>query len=224
MGEDISLILGDCIEKIKYIEDGSVDLVLTDIPYSECNMLSNGLRELDKSNADKLMFDYIKLTEELVRVCRGSIYIFCGINQLSRIREVFQRNKLSTRALVWEKTNPSPMNGDKIWLSGIELCAYGKKPKATFNGHCRNCVLRYPNGSSKKHPTEKNINLFIDIILTSSNENDLVLDCCMGSGTTGVACLKTNRKFIGIELNEEYFSIAKNRIGDALIEKESKLF
>lgn len=123
-----------------------------------------------------------------------------------------------------EKTNPSPMNGDCIWLSGVEFCVYAKHKQATFNGHCRNCVLEYPSGQNKVHPTEKNINLFTDIVLTSSEEDDVVLDCCMGSGTTGVACVNTNRNFIGIELNEEYFKIAEQRINTAISEKESRLF
>lgn len=116
--------------------------------------------------------------------------------------------------IVWEKTNPSPMNGDFIWLSGIEFAIYGKFPNATFNGHCRNTVLKYPSGTSKVHPTQKNLQLFEDLVLTSSNQGDVVLDFCMGSGTTGIACKNLKRKFIGIELDEKYFNIAKKRIGE----------
>lgn len=107
------------------------------------------------------------------------------------------------------------MNGEYIWVSGVEFAVFAKKSGATLNAHCRNCVIKYPSGTSKEHPTEKPIPLFADIINVSSNTGDLVLDTCMGSGTTGVACAKYNRRFIGIELDEHYYQIAKKRINDA---------
>ena len=72
---------------------------------------------------------------------------------------------------------------------------------------------------NKVHPSEKPYNLMQYLVLNSSNENDLVLDCFMGSGSTGVACMNTNRKFIGIELDENYFNIAKNRIENSIKNK-----
>ena len=78
-----------------------------------------------------------------------AIYIYCGTEQVSNIRKLLVQNKMSTRLIILEKSNPSPMNGDKIWLSGIECCVYGKFPKATFNLHCKNTVLRYPCGRVK---------------------------------------------------------------------------
>ena len=107
------------------------------------------------------------------------------------------------------------MNGQYIWLSGVECCVYGKRKGATFNGHCNNTVLRYPCGRNKLHPTQKPLNLIQQLIEISSNKNDIVIDPCMGSGTTGVACVNTDRNFIGIELDPEYYSIAKDRIEDA---------
>ena len=104
------------------------------------------------------------------------------------------------------------MNGDKIWLSGIECCVYGKFPKATFNEHCKNTVWKFPCGRSKVHPTEKPLKLFEYIISVSSNYNDIVFDPLMGSGTTGVACKNLNRDFIGIELDKNYYDIACKRI------------
>jgi DNA modification methylase len=95
----------------------------------------------------------------------------------------------------------------------VELAVWFKKSGAkTFNAHCKNTVFKYPNGNSKLHPTAKNLELFKELILDNTNEEDTVLDPCMGSGTTGVACKQLNRNFIGIEINKEYFEIAKNRI------------
>ena len=207
----IKLYNADCFDilKDKY---KIADLTLTDIPYGKVNRESNGLRNLDKDKADIVTFDLIELVNMLCNVTKGSIYIFCSTEQVSDIRKTMVQHKMSTRLCIWEKTNPSPMNGDKIWLSGVECCVYGKFPKATFNEHCKNTVFRFPCGRNKLHPTQKPIELFEKLILASSNEGDMVLDSFMGSGTTGVACKNTNRNFIGIEKDEKYFNIAKNRI------------
>lgn len=207
----MELYNADCFEilKDKY---KIADLILTDIPYGEVNRKSNGLRNLDKDKADIVTFDLIELVNMLCKVTKGSIYIFCGTEQISDIRKTMVQNKMSTRLCIWEKTNPSPMNGDKIWLSGIECCVYGKFPKATFNEHCKNTVFRFPCGRNKLHPTQKPIELFEKLILASSNEGDTVLDPFMGSGTTGIACKTLGRDFIGIEKDTNYFNIAKNRI------------
>lgn len=202
----------DCLEGIKLIPDKSIDLILTDIPYNEANRDSNGLRNLDKENADVLTFDLDKFLKECDRVCKGSFYIFCGFQQLSEIDKYFREHKISRRCIVWEKTNPSPMNAKTIWLSGIEVCVYGKKPKAPFNSFYRNTVLKYPSGRSKQHPTEKPLKLFEELLQISSNEGDVILDPCMGSGTTAVASVKNKRNFIGFEIDSHYTQIANMRL------------
>lgn len=195
--------------------DGSIDLCVTDIPYGEVNRKSNGLRNLDKDKADKTTFILSDFLAEINRIVNGSVYIFCGTEQVSEIRKTLVECGFSTRLIIWEKTNPSPMNGQHIWLSGVECCVYGKRKGATFNGHCNNTVLRYPCGRNKLHPTQKPLELIEKLITMSSNEGDTVFDPCMGSGTTGVACVHTNRNFIGIEIDEGYYNIAKERIENA---------
>ena len=202
----------DCLEGMKAIPDGSVDCVCTDIPYNEVNREDNGLRTLDKDKADIGDFDIIDLTRILCNKSKGSVYMFCGINQVSAIRMTMTDCNLSTRLLIWEKTNPSPMNGDKIWLSGIECCVFGKKSGATFNEFCKNVVFRYPSGERDIHPTQKPVTLIRRLILASSNEQDTILDPFMGSGTTAIACIKERRHFIGFELSKEYFDKAVRRI------------
>lgn len=73
-------------------------------------------------------------------------------------------------------------------------------------------MLRYPNGDNKIHPTQKPLNLFRELVQTSSNEGDLVLDPFMGSGTTAVACIREKRKFVGFELNKDYYEKAARRV------------
>lgn len=158
----------DCLVGMQRIPDGMVDMVLTDIPYNEVNRDNNGLRNLDKVNADIGNFSLVDLTETICNKSKGSVYMFCGINQVSTIRETMTACGLSTRLVIWEKTNPSPMNGDKIWLSGVECCVYGKKSGAIFNEFCKNTVFRYPSGINEIHPTQKPVNLFRRFVLAST--------------------------------------------------------
>lgn len=197
---------------MKQFDDKSIELCVTDIPYGEVNRKSNGLRNLDKHKADEITFQLADFLSELNRIIFGSIYIFCGTEQVSEIRKTLIECGFSTRLIIWEKTNPSPMNGQYIWLSGVECCVYGKRKGAVFNGHCNNTVLRFPCGRNKLHPTQKPLDLIKQLIEFSSNRGGLVLDPCMGSGTTGIACKELDRDFIGIELDKEYFKIASERI------------
>ena len=212
----IKLLQGDCMELMNNISNESIDLVLTDIPYNVVNREDNGLRKLDKENADILTFDLINFLEQLYEKAKSTIIIFCGKEQLSIIHSYFndkQKKGMGTvRQLIWEKSNPSPMNGQHIYLSGVENAIWFKKRGGTFNAHCKNTVFKYPIGRSKLHPTEKNHLLLQELILDNSNENDLIFDPCMGSGSTGVVALQNNRNFLGMELDENYFNIAENRI------------
>jgi len=215
----IKLLHGDCLELMTDIDTNSIDMILCDLPYGVVNRKSNGLRNLDKGIADIITFSISDIFFSINRICKGSFYIFGSIQQISELQLLFIKNKISTRVLIWEKTNPSPMNGKHIWLSGIEYCIYGKKPKAVFNEHCKNTVFRFSSGRNKYHTTQKPTKLMERFITASTNENDTVLDICMGSGSTGVACINTNRKFIGIEKDEGYFKIAEERINKAIDEQ-----
>ena len=209
------LFHGDCLEIMKNIEDKTANFILTDIPYAEVNRSSNGLRNLDKGNADILTFNLYSFLEELYRITSNSICVFCGREQFSTIYSFFANKKGTVRPIVWEKTNPSPMNGQHIYLSGVEFAVWFKKSGGgTFNARCKNVVFRYPNGRSKLHPTEKNHDLLRDLILDNTNEYDVVFDPCCGSGSHCYVAKNLNRRFIGIELDENYFNIAKERIGN----------
>lgn len=210
----IKLMQGDCLERMKEIPDMSVEMVLTDIPYNEVNRKSSGLRNLDKGVADIFEVPLSDMVSEIKRLCTGTVYIFCGIKQISEITDLLQISGFSTRLGQWEKTNPSPMNGTRVWLSGSEFCVIGRKPNATFNEKCQKPIWKYPVGRNKLHPTQKPLSLIERLIEASSNELDTVLDFTMGSGTTGVAAKNLNRNFIGIELDHDYFRIAYERINE----------
>ena len=205
---------GDCLKLMKFLPDNSVNLTLTDIPYDGVNRVSNGLRVLDKSKADIITFNLNEFLEEVYRVTKGTIIIFCGQNQLSEIFDYFKVKDGTVRQLIWKKTNPSPMNGQYIYLSGIENAIWFKKRGSVFNAHCKNTVFEYPCGRSKLHPTEKNHHLLKELILDNSNENDIVFDPCLGSGTTAICSVELNRHYIGFELDKDYYNIACKRLDE----------
>jgi len=203
----------DCLIGMKKINNNSIDFVLTDIPYNAVNRDSNGLRKLDKGKADILTFDLQKFLEEIHRILKNSAIIFCGKEQFSEIYKFFASKQGTVRPIVWEKTNPSPMNGQYVYLSGVEMAVWFKRKGAkTFNAHCKNSVFRYPNGKSKLHPTEKNHKLLTELILDNTNENDIVFDPCSGSGSHLLVAKNLNRNYLGFEIDKEYFNISMERL------------
>jgi site-specific DNA-methyltransferase (adenine-specific) len=209
----------DCIkfmEKLQTDRQTDISLTITDIPYNEVSRDDNGLRNLNKGKADIITFNINNFINKLYEITNGTIIIFCGINQISNIYDFFankQKNKQGTvRQLIWRKTNPSPMNGQYIYLSGIENAVWFKKKGAIFNAHCKNTVFDYPCGRSKLHPTEKNHDLIKELILDNSKEGDIVFDPCCGSGTHCLCAKELNRRYIGCELDTNYFNVAKNRM------------
>lgn len=190
----------------------SVDILLTDIPYNSVNRKNNGLRNLDKGNADILTFDiqeFLKLVDIIVK---GSFVIFCGNEQISEIYKFFSDKRYTTRLIVWQKNNPSPMNGQYCYLNGVECAVYARKSGGVFNAFCKNTVMRHNCGEHDIHETQKPLSLWYEILNDLTNEDDLVLDTCMGSFTTAVACTKLNRRFIGAELNKDYFEKGYKRL------------
>lgn len=205
----------DCIEGMKKMNDNSIDFTLTDIPYGAVNRKDNGLRNLNKEYADIKTFELRKFLNEVYRISKNSICIFCGKEQFSEIYAYFAEKKGTVRPIVWRKTNPSPMNGQYIYLSGVELGVWFKKSGAkVFNAHCKNSVFDFPNGKRKWHPTQKNLELFKELIIDNTNNGDIVFDPCMGSATTAIACIEAGRKYIGFEINEEYYNKSLERLGE----------
>lgn len=203
----------DCMAFMSAMPDKSVDFTLTDIPYNAVSRASNGLRTLDKGKADILTFALDAFLGQVLRVTGNSLVIFCGKEQFSPIYAFFAGQKGTVRPIVWEKTNPSPMNGQHIYLSGVELAIWFKRAgRRVFNAHCKNTVFRYPNGRSREHPTEKNQDLLRELILDNSNENNVVFDPCMGSGSHLLAAKKLGRLYLGCEIDGRYFTLAEKRL------------
>lgn len=237
MEERYKLYQGDCLDIINNIE--VVDCIITDIPYniSKKNNFKtmkdrtgrNGIDfgEWDKGFEEENLIQFISLIKS-----GSSFILFHSFEQFGKLKEIFENNGLMLKdKLIWEKTNPMPRNRDRRYISNIEILSWYVKPKNkwTFNrqnGKYESSVLKYPSesggGFRRYHPTQKNLKMIEYLIKIHTNENDVVLDPFMGSGTTGVACMNLNRRFMGIELDESYFNIAKNRIEEALIDKGDK--
>ena len=222
---EITLIQGDCLKEIRKIHDKSIDLIITDPPYlhtmhgggknilaHSCNKVKNDIEFISND------FNYDDCFEQMLRVCKiPNILIFCSNQQISRTMHFFESRGLSTTLLVWNKTNPIPICKGKH-VSDLEFIVYARGKGATFNDEVPFTHKKKLFSSAslrsieKSHPAQKLVSHIQQYIELHSKETDTILDPFMGSGTTGVACVNTNRSFIGIELNEEYFAIAERRI------------
>ena len=207
----------DCMEYMKGLDRLCVDTVLTDIPYGEVSKNETrggtGLRNMDKGLADIATFELQPFLKEVDRIASNNIIIFCGKEQFSEIYGYFANKPTgTTRCIVWEKSNPSPFNGQYVYLSGVEFAVWHRKPGGTFNAFCKNSVMKHSNGSSKNHPTEKNHKLLEEIVLDNTNEGEVIFDPCAGSFSTGLIALKNKRKFVGCELHTPYYEFGAERL------------
>lgn len=228
------LLQGDCFELIRKIHPQSIDLILTDIPFNiskENNFQTmkdrKGRNGIDFGDWDK-QFDENKLSNLIPLLnTNGSIVIFHAFEQFTKICEIFKDEMDLKDRLIWQKTNPMPRNRDRRYINNIEMFSWfvKKKSKWTFNrisDKYDGCVFTYPSesggGFKRYHPCQKNVDLIENLVQRHTNIGDLILDPFMGSGTTGVAALKSGRNFIGIELDENYYKIAEERIKESMNE------
>lgn len=178
------------------------------------------IKELETAKLTK-GFDY-SILHELVRAMKKiNIYIWCNKEQLRTYIDFFSDLGCNTDLLTWHKTNPVPVCNN-TYLSDTEYLLFFREKGVKVYGDYHTKRKYYISPTNKqdkdkyKHPTVKPLEIIQNLIINSSREGDTVLDCFMGSGTTGVACVNTNRRFIGIELDNTYFETAKQRINNAV--------
>lgn len=237
----IELMHGDCLEEMKKIPDGSVDMILCDLPYGTTACKWDSIIPLDA------------LWQQYRRVAKSSAAIVLTASQPFTTALIGSNLNDFRYCWIWEKTISSnfmhakrrPGNKHEevaVFYQNQPIynpqmgCGepYSDKPRnrtiglgrdashtklAVVNSGVRypGSVIKFSNGNNGNvHPTQKPVALMEYLVRTYTNEGDVVMDNCMGSGTTGVACANTGRKFIGIERDDKYFDIAKDRIERAM--------
>ena len=226
---------GNCLNVLPQLEDLSVDLIISDVPYKTtsrgCAGNSGGMFQKNINKKGKVFVcndinvkDY---ASELYRVLKNGTHCYIMTNHVNLIEMLNTLTGVGfhfIKSIIWDKRNK--IMGTK-YMSQYEYILFFSKGKSKKINNCGTSdILSIPNKKTKDnngrnlHDTEKPVELMQILIENSSKENDTVLDMFMGIGTTGIACAKTNRKFIGIELDERYFDIAKDRIQTTIFESQ----
>ena len=240
LNKEINLIQGDCLEKMKNIPDKSIDMILCDLPYgtTACKWdiiipfkpLWEQYNRIIKDNSAIVLFGSQPFTSALImsnlkmfkyewiwEKDAGSNFATVKYQPMKEHENILVFGKGKTRYFPIMQERIGSRKGKETTTidSGRKDSVYGTQEG---RGILKVGKLRYPrsiqrfNRERGLHPTQKPVKLLEYLIKTYTNEGEVVLDNCMGSGSTGVACLNINRKFIGIEKDEEYFEIACNRI------------
>jgi DNA modification methylase len=235
MDDDVTLYHGDCLDVMQTIEEGSVDAVFTDPPYrvtitktSHQNIKrknGNSLCKLEEHDW-KLNIDWIPMMADKLKH-GGQLYCYASDMDISYYIDAMVENNIQiTAKLVTIQNNPLPAYRKVSYRGGIDFIIHARKGGKTnyFRSRSQKELLayRFYNIVSGKvrteHPTQKPLEIVKEWVENSSQEGDIILDPFMGSGTTGVACIQTGRKFIGIEIDETYFKIAEKRIKEAQLQ------
>ena len=230
---------GDAYELIKQIDDKSIDLIITDPPYEFTvndynakffrNRKINSYKDIKKNNINKGI-DYLILNE-FVRVLKKiNCYIWCNKEQIFDYLQFFTKeHNCNFEIIVWGKTNPPPLlSGHFLKDKEYCLCFWETGVKMNFNYDIGKTVyytaLNQNDKNQYLHPTIKPLNIIENLVKISSIEGDVIFDPFVGSGTTCVAAKRLGRKYIGFEINEKYYKIAKDRLQGWNQKNEMNLF
>lgn len=226
MNNNIKLLNGDCMKLMKTIIDNSIDLIVIDPPYKLtaggckdtvlggiCSRKDNELI----STGDVFKHNKIKSDEwfkELYRVLKNQTHCYVMCNDKYVKEYLTNAEKVGfqeVNILIWDKGMHTPT---QYYMKNAEFILMFRKGSAKYINNMGSKTIISIKGlrGNRVHPSEKPVELMEHLILNSSNEEDIVMDCFMGAGSTGIASIKNNRKFIGIEQDENYFEIAKSRI------------
>ena len=231
------LLNQDCIKAMEGIDSNSIDLIVTDPPYNLGNFMINrdtnlkkmrdnffGTAGWDNMEYDEWANSMDNFFSSAARVIRrgGAMIVFMAIIKVETIIHLAERHGFYYKTTgIWHKTNPMPRNMNLHFVNSTEAWIYFtyKTKTGTFNNggamlHDFIETSVTPNGERHfgKHPTQKPESLIQHFVEILSNPGDTVLDPFMGSGITGVVSKRSGRNFIGIELDEQYFNMAKTRI------------
>ena len=220
----------DCIEGMRNLPDGCIDLIVTDPPYritsrGACGTASGYITK-DKSKKGKIFehndIDIKDYIDEFYRILKDNTqcYIMTNNHNIYHFLDVIEKSKFHfTKCLIWDRQNKICC---QYYMNQYEFIIFMRKGKGKMINNC-SCsdIISIPNNRSKNpdgsnvHDSEKPVELMKVLVTNSSLEGDVVLDPFMGSGSTAIACAISGRKFVGFELDEKYYTIAKKRIDEA---------
>ncbi len=248
--ETMKLYNDDCLNVLRRMDSETVDCVVTDCPYHivsggctndavkigrytepTCmlNKMSGGNDQLSNTRSGKLFshndIEFREWLPQVYRILKMDTHCYIMINSRN-LKELWQAAEEAgfeyQNLLVWDKGNATP---NKYYMQAYELILMLRKGAArNINEMGTQNILRVPNITRVKyHPTEKSVELMEILIENSTNEGDIVIDPFMGSGATGVACRELRRDFIGCEIDEKYFKIAKERIENYQVNRPDQI-
>lgn len=229
------IIRADSRDIIKRIPDDSIDFILTDPPYnlgqhSTGNIPLPGRSAMnnDVADWDKIDFNPEEWADEFIRILKptGNLFIFTSYNQIGRWYNCLDHRFDTSNFMIWHKTNPAPKIFKAGFLNSCEMIftCWNKKhtwnfiSQAEMHNFIQSPICMSPERlKNPKHPAQKPVSILKKMIRIASNKDDIIFDPFMGVGSTGVAALELERRFIGVELDETYFNAAKRRIEDTLV-------
>jgi len=225
----------DSYKAIKNIPDNSIDCIYTDIPYliadggQSDNELSKRMYRLRNIELEDIRkgIDYSILNEFIRVLKKVNIFIWCNKGQIFDIQKYFA--SYNVEILIWSKNNPSPLTNG-VWLPDIEYCLYFREKGVTLNNGYNIKSKWYNSSVNKKdkdlynHPTIKQLDLVKRHLQHTTQPNDIVADFFLGSGTTAVAAKELDRNYIGFEIDQEYYKIAKDRLNGISANGQTSMF
>ena len=211
----------DCIKVMQKIPDASIDLIVTDPPYLisyKSNWREDKGHEfasaIQGDNDPELITNYIK---ECNRILKDdtAIYMFCSFDKVDFFKNEFQKYFTLKNIIIWEKNNHTAGDLEAQFGKQYEMILLGNKGRRPFNGERLTDVWKFKRVPSHdlEHQNQKPLELIERCITKHSDAGDVVFDGFMGSGTTAIAALNTDRNYIGCEIDPYYFQVAQERIG-----------
>lgn len=228
------VLRADSRDVIKRIPDNSIDFILTDPPYNlgqhstgNISLPGRSAMNNDVADWDKIDFNPEEWAEDFIRILKptGNLFIFTSYNQLGRWYNCLDHRFDTSNFMIWHKTNPAPKIFKAGFLNSCEMIftCWNKKhtwnfiSQAEMHNFIQSPICMPPERSKDpKHPAQKPVSILKKMIRIASNKDDIIFDPFMGVGSTGVAALELDRRFIGVELEESYFNVAKKRIENVL--------
>ena len=225
----VTLVQGDCLEVLRRLPDGCVDAVVTDPPFGARRpsaRRSDAERFEEIEGNDSVRTDWLPLTYRAIRD-GGAAYVFTCWDRLEQWRAAMTAAGFRVRScIVWDKLIHGLADLDTCWAPQHELILFGAKGRHELSGKRPKDVIpvQRVNSGDLVHPYQKPTGILLPLIKASTRRGDVVLDPFAGSGTTGVACLQTDRRFIGCELDPTHYATARKRLDHASGTGKGSLF